>query len=155
MAATQGHATVVQLLLQKGASHEDRTRTGVTPLLAAAIEGHGAVVEALLAAGADPNAADARGVTPLIGAAVNGRMEALCALLAGGADIGAASKSGLTALAAAVPAAPAVTWVLLEKGANPNTLDEQGRPVLLAAAACAWAFSRSTSFWKAASNPGS
>ena len=135
MAATQGHANVVQLLLQKGASHHERTRNGVTPLLAAAIEGHGAVVEALLAAGADPNAADARGVTPLIGAAVNGRMEALCALLAAGADIAAVSKSGLTALVAAVSATPAVAWVLLEKGADPNTLDEQGRPVLVAAAA--------------------
>ncbi len=74
-------------------------------------------------------------MTPLIGASVNGHLQVVCALLAGGADVQAKSRSGLTALAASVGSAPAVTWVLLEHGADPNTLDESGRPVLVAAAA--------------------
>uniref|UniRef100_A0A6I8N677 Uncharacterized protein n=1 Tax=Ornithorhynchus anatinus TaxID=9258 RepID=A0A6I8N677_ORNAN len=57
-AAWQGHAAVVELLLDLGAAVDHACNQGATALGIAAQEGHADVVRALLERGADPNHAD-------------------------------------------------------------------------------------------------
>ena len=67
-AAIAGHASVVKLLLDRGAKIESRV-LGETPLYRACHDGHSETAALLLDRGADPNAAktgkDGRGETPL------------------------------------------------------------------------------------------
>jgi ankyrin repeat protein len=64
-AAFNGHAAVVDYLLQKGAEINATTANGSTALLFAARFGHLAVVELLLQHKADPNIANERGATAI------------------------------------------------------------------------------------------
>ena len=52
IAAAQGHADVVAVLLERGAERDRAKRNGQTPILAAKQQGHEAVVRILEAAGA-------------------------------------------------------------------------------------------------------
>jgi ankyrin repeat protein len=54
-AAGSGDATFVTQLLEQGSSVNERTASGLTPLMAAVIGGHVDVVRVLLASGANPN----------------------------------------------------------------------------------------------------
>lgn len=74
-------ADVVQLLIDKGADVDARTRDGATPMHECAARGSVAAMRALMAAGADVVAADLNGETPLMVAAANGRAEMLEAML--------------------------------------------------------------------------
>jgi ankyrin repeat protein len=101
-AAEQGHAEIVGLLLEAGASPDAHSR-GVSPLYAAARRGHGDVLDKLFAAGADPGARNAAGVpsghagaTALHAAAGAGKREVVEELLARGADAHAADAAGRT-----------------------------------------------------------
>ena len=88
-AAERGHAAIVELLIQRHAAIEPKTRIGsYTPLHLAALGAHAAVAEKLLEAGADPNAVTTNtGVTPLhlAAAALDGEAT-VAALLQHGAD---------------------------------------------------------------------
>ena len=64
LAASNDHADVVELLLQRGAKANQRERTqGWTALIWAAKQGHQASVAALLRHGADPGIRDGNGRT--------------------------------------------------------------------------------------------
>ena len=121
-AAAEGHAEVVEALLQAGADFRTPLPSGFTPLFFAVREGRTDVVRILLKAGADVNEAmqpkkssgraPARGTTPLILAVENGHFELAVALLEAGADPND-QRSGFTAL-------HTLTWVR-----KPNRGDEE------------------------------
>ena len=71
IAAQEGHASVVELLLKADGVDVNKAREdGATPLYIAAREGHASVVELLLKAdGVDVNKGDEDGATPLFIAA--------------------------------------------------------------------------------------
>jgi uncharacterized protein len=100
-AAAEGHASVVQLLVEVGADIHRRLASGFTPLLFAVREGRADVVRVLLKAGADvnetiPAATGPRrgyggrlppvGASPLLVAVSNAHFELAAQLLDAGAD---------------------------------------------------------------------
>jgi ankyrin len=144
LTAYTGNRDAVQLLLDRGADPNVQQFRGQTALMWAAAEGHADVVELLLARGADPALSSAAstkqerrppgGMTALIFASRQGKLEAALALLDGGADIdqaGADSTSPL--LIAVVNGHYDLASMLIERGANPNLADANGRTPLYAA----------------------
>src|SRR5262245_53894821 len=116
-AAAEGHAPVVDMLIEVGADYKARLASGMTALLFAIREGHGDVVRVLLKAGADVNepvpveggrrrAVGGRalppGATPLLTAVMNAHFELAAQLLDAGADPNA-NLTGYTVLHAIVP----------------------------------------------------
>lgn len=98
-----GHADIVRILLEAGASRDKcEPFNGHTPLLVAIIYRHTAVVAALLAAGADPNTPDKLGTTPLHYTAYKGYTLATRELLAAGADQRRRDSEGNLALHLAI-----------------------------------------------------
>lgn len=75
MAARQGHAALVTILLDAGADPDAADAEGWTPLRAAAWGGHAAAVNVLLQRGAQVDACDAEGRTALRAAAWAGHEE--------------------------------------------------------------------------------
>ncbi|HXI26815.1 MAG TPA: ankyrin repeat domain-containing protein [Vicinamibacterales bacterium] len=116
-AAAEGHAPVVEMLIEVGADFKARLASGMTPLLFAVREGRSDVVRVLLKAGADVNepvpaeggrrrAVGGRalppGATPLLTAVMNAHFELAAQLLDAGANPNA-NLPGYTALHAIVP----------------------------------------------------
>ena len=86
VAASEGQADIVALLLGNGVGANAAGRNGMSPLLMAAANGHAATVQRLLTAGATANASGAFGNTPLIVATRNGHVPVVKLLLAAGAN---------------------------------------------------------------------
>ena len=82
-AATGGSATIVKLLLSKGAPIEARSPNGSTPLMMAARYGNEEAVDALLAAGADRTARNDLGMDASAFAGSAGREKLAARLKAG------------------------------------------------------------------------
>ena len=82
-AAERGYASVVNLLIAKGASVNARGRYGYTPLHMAAVNGQKEVVQCLLDNGAEANNRADEGRTPLFGAVQGGHVQVCELLLAG------------------------------------------------------------------------
>ncbi|MCL4125611.1 UNVERIFIED_CONTAM: hypothetical protein GTU68_052051 [Idotea baltica] len=134
-AAHQGDASLVGVLLQRGATHGLTDRGGQTPLNLAARHGHADVVTSVLAYGANPDHADDDGWTSLRSAAWAGHVGVVEALLKGGAQADLADGDGRTALrAAAWGGHEDVVATLLASGADVNRADSEGRTPLIAAA---------------------
>ena len=113
-AAAEGHAAVVELLIEAGADFRTPLAdSGFTPMFFAVRDGHLDVVRALLKAGVDVNETmrprkssgkgPRKGMSPLILAVENGHFELAEALLEAGADPND-QRSGFTAL-------HTLTWV--------------------------------------------
>ena len=125
-AAAEGHAKVVELLLEAGADFRTPLSSGFTPLFFAVREGAIDVVRVLLKAGIDVNEpmqpqksarrTPARETTPLSLAVENGHFELAVVLLDAGADPND-QRSGFTAL-------HALTWVRKTNRGD----DESGNP---------------------------
>ena len=98
-----GHSQTVELLLDRGADLEVRSRNILhnTPLQATVAGGSAETAALLLAAGADVRSSYEAGVTPLHVAAENGSIEMIRLLLAHGADVAARDDDGRTPLALA------------------------------------------------------
>jgi ankyrin repeat protein len=139
-----GNPAAVSLLLARGADPNTQQFRGQSALMWAAAEGHAEVVKLLLEHGADPGLSSTAstkperrppgGMTALLFAARQGKLDALRALLDGGADInqaGADSTSPL--LIAVVNGHYEVASLLIERGANANIADLNGRTPLYAA----------------------
>ena len=97
-ACNKGLASLVPLLLKKGASVNWSRSDGWTPLMSACSGGHLTVAQLLLDAGASVDAAAADGFTALMEACTAGRLELVDLLLEHQASIGHATPSGRTAV---------------------------------------------------------
>ena len=89
IAVTNGHESIAQLLIEKGADVRTEGKDGFTALHLAARLGHTSIVKLLLACHADISAAARVGWQPLHGAAIGGHEAALKILIQNGANINA------------------------------------------------------------------
>lgn len=135
-AASMGNSIpLLRLLLDKGASPDVKTLTGLTPLMAASGRANIEAMRLLIEKKADVNAKNEAGATPLIAAASTGKAEAVRMLLEKGADPNVKTKRNETALAAAATAGVEETAkLLLDHGAGVNVQDIRGYSPLLYAA---------------------
>lgn len=135
LAAQNGHGTIVQLLLDKGANFEAESNSGKTPLSGAAENGHEAIVQLLLDKGANFEAKDISGRTPLSLAAEKGHEDIVRLLIEKGADLETKIWSSYTPLLwAADEGHQDLVRLLLNKGANFEAEDCDGQRPLLRAA---------------------
>jgi ankyrin repeat protein len=141
LAAVRGHAPLVPLLADAGASVQAVDTRGTTPLYAAAARGDLATVRALLDAGAHPDGPDAwpfMGMRPLHEAASSGSVEVVRALLDADADALYAMSGGFglgyDALGFAIAGGHAdVVRLLLDADFDPNRMgDTEETPLDLA-----------------------
>ncbi|KAF2968452.1 hypothetical protein GQX73_g5073 [Xylaria multiplex] len=149
-AAANGHRSIVQGLLKRGAKVDSRDENGLTPLLWATGHGHSEVVVLLLENGARQKSnletRDQHGRTPLLKAAYNGDPGAVKILLDSGAEVNAlntldrgaevdaSDTSGQTVLIiASARGYDTVVKLLLNSGAEVNALDKSGRTALMIA----------------------
>jgi ankyrin repeat protein len=86
IAAINGNAQIVAILIKAGAQIDIKDPLGDTPLFYAADRGEPDICKMLLDAGASPEAQNRSGVTPLMTAARRGNTEVVRLLLARGAD---------------------------------------------------------------------
>jgi hypothetical protein len=123
-AAAQGHARIVQRLLDAGADKGQVNRFGADARTNAAYYGKEAIAKVLLAKGANPNGSGApNAVTPLTGAAQSGSLAIVQALLDAGADPNQGGAGELTPLlAAAYGGRTEIARLLIARGAS----DEAG-----------------------------
>jgi len=136
IAASVGNgASIVKLLLEKGANPSLATATGMTPMMAAAVRGDVEVLKLLADKGADVNTKNGAGETALMFAATNGSPAAVGFLLDRGADAKVRSKRNETALGNAGTAGIEDTVrLLLAHGAEVNVRNIRGySPLMLAA----------------------
>lgn len=98
-AAVEGHAQIVQLLLEEGANINQRHKyNGETALAIATFNNREKVIEVLLIAGADVNIPNNDGVTPLMFASAKCSLRVVRHMLKAGADVSAISSDGATAI---------------------------------------------------------
>lgn len=139
VAALSGNATVVTLILEKGAKPDLKMADGSTPLMMAASKGYAEVVTILLKKGANPNFeevqyANQKGSrTPLAFACMNGDPATVEALVDGGASINGAF-GGMSPLQMAIANGKTeAVKILIKKGATVGLMDpefarSQGHP---------------------------
>ncbi|XP_044274531.1 LOW QUALITY PROTEIN: ankyrin repeat domain-containing protein 50-like [Varanus komodoensis] len=129
------HQDSVRLLLENGASVNQRDGNGRTLLASVAHSGNHEVAGLLLARGAQTEVQDRHGQTPLTLAARQGHARVLLCLLAHGAGVDCPDRDGWTALrAAAWGGHSEAVGVLLRAGASVDCADTEGRTALRAAA---------------------
>lgn len=131
IAARQGHASLVSILLEAGADPDVADSEGWTPLRASAWGGHASTVQVLLERGAQVDASDSEGRTALRAAAWAGHEEVVRALLNAGAQVDGEDRQGRTPLIAAAYMGHAdIVAALLDAGAQPDHVDCEGRTAL-------------------------
>lgn len=126
-AAWKGHAEVIGILLESGASTNSRKDEGATPIFQPAQMGNADTCEVLLRAGADANLCRGDGVSPLLMAAQQGHLKVVNCLLRGRADPNLQSNSGSTPLRVAAKHAQ-VKKALREAGAEEGGDRPSGSP---------------------------
>jgi uncharacterized protein len=120
-AAAEGHAPVVEALVQAGANVKAASLAGFTPLVFAALKDDAKSVRTLIAAGADAKYALPSGTQALMVAAAYKSMTAATALAEAGADPNIADAAGNTPLHLAADAGNLeLVRTLLARGANAN-----------------------------------
>lgn len=131
VAARQGDAATVGVLVSRGAELDPGNEVAQTPLHLAARYGHAAAAESLLAHGAQVDSRAAGGYTPLSIAAGHGRAPVVELLLGHGADLHFREPSGWTPLhRAASDGHASVVRLLLAHGAPVDVPDNHGNTPL-------------------------
>ena len=129
----------VEMLVERGADPNQPGRDGVTPLWRALFSGIDDNLEVihtirrLLERGADPNRPGSEGLPPLLflTSLVEERGGIVTALLDHGAEIDGRNDTGITPLmAAALRGQSHVVKLLLERGANADLHEQEGRSAL-------------------------
>ena len=124
-AAYGGRPEVIQLLLDRGASHSSVVFLGRTPGSIAARAGHVKVLRCLLDNGATLLERDKKGKTPLHFAAESGHADAVELLLEKGMELELADNRGWTVMNYPVSSRnAAVVKMLLDRGARSNGIIE-------------------------------
>ncbi|XP_034480764.1 protein TANC2 isoform X5 [Drosophila innubila] len=138
LAVKEGHWSVVEQLLQRGALlDEPLGQARKTPLMIAAEEGHIELLELLLARGAALEAEDHEGFTALSWACLRGHLTATKRLIEHGCNRQHEDHNGRTALdLAAYQGAASLVLYLLEQGANLEHIDVHGMRPLDRSIAC-------------------
>ncbi|XP_017100395.2 protein TANC2 isoform X6 [Drosophila bipectinata] len=138
LAVKEGHWSVVEQLLQRGALlDEPLGQSRKTPLMIAAEEGHLELVELLIARGAYLEAQDHEGFTALSWACLRGHLSATKTLIENGCNRHHEDHNGRTALdLAAYQGAAGLVLYLLEQGGNLEHIDVHGMRPLDRAIAC-------------------
>ncbi len=137
MAAQNGNALMIELLLDAGAEANVASTLGVTPLMMAAATGRVDAVKLLVVRGADVNAQEQTyGQTPLMFAAAHNRPEAIGMLIELGARSDAATKIRMppargrgAGAAAGTPATPAPTTEQPPAAGSPEEPREAQEPM--------------------------
>jgi ankyrin repeat protein len=142
-ACINGHLETVRWLLDQGAATNERDRDGWTALHLAGRWGHTPTVSLLMQRGTDPTIADESGETPLMLASEYGHLETVRSLLdhpSAAAILNHRNELGETALWRAYYGASGdgmkaghVVKALLESGADPTTISNDGSTPLMAA----------------------
>jgi ankyrin repeat protein len=134
VAALNGSARVLRLLLDGGANVKLTNKRGWTAAHAASFRGHAESLRILLAAGADKEAKEERGFRPLHSGAQHGHAEVVEVLLSGGCAVDARSNEQVTPLqlAAQYGHRPVVQQLLL-RGASPKARCILGNTPLMGA----------------------
>jgi len=131
IAAEQGLADAVRVLLERHARTDLRTSDGATAVMYAAWGGHDAVVRALAEGGADLDTTNSDGKTALMAAAARGHQEVARTLIQRGVMVDRTTAYGWSALMyAANNGHEAVAKLLLDNGANPYRMDANGNSAL-------------------------
>ncbi|KAH8373403.1 hypothetical protein KR009_005961, partial [Drosophila setifemur] len=138
LAVKEGHWSVVEQLLQRGALlDEPLGQARKTPLMIAAEEGHLELVDLLLARGAMLEAQDHEGFTALSWACLRGHLAGAKTLIEHGSNRHHEDNSGRTALdLAAYQGAASLVLYILEQGGNLEHIDVHGMRPLDRAIAC-------------------
>ncbi len=133
LAAINGHAKVVDLLIKSGAHVNARNRDGATPLLKAVQGRHIDVIKLLIKRHADINVKDDSSVSPLMATLMDGNLEIAKILVESGADVRVKSAGGSTPMHMAAREDSALVKLLVKKGADVNAVDNRGWTALHAA----------------------
>ncbi|KAH8194386.1 hypothetical protein TruAng_011453 [Truncatella angustata] len=127
-----GHQSIVQYLLERGAKVDARDVNGITALMGASVRDHEIVIQRLLDDGAKVDAIDKNGITALMYASVRGHDDVIQRLLDGGAKVDAIDNNGITALIrASVQGHDVVIQRLLDGGAKVDAIDNNGITALM------------------------
>lgn len=131
LAAEQGLADAVRVLLDRQARTELKTSDGATAVMYAAWGGHEGVIQALASAGAELDATNDDGKTALMAASARGHVNAVRALIDHGVSVDRVAGHGWSALMyAANNGHDRVARLLVERGANPFRMDTAGNSAL-------------------------
>ncbi|XP_046867950.1 protein TANC2 isoform X4 [Drosophila willistoni] len=138
LAVKEGHLSVVEQLLQRGALLDEHLgENRKTPLMIAAEEGHLELLELLLARGSNLEAQDHEGFTALSWACLRGHLAAAKCLIEQGCNRHHEDHNGRTALdLAAYQGASSMVLYILEQGGNLEHIDVHGMRPLDRAIAC-------------------
>lgn len=157
IAAFEGHADLVRLLIAPGANASVEDAWGQTPMHNAAQTRHGltslensiAIVDSLIASGADINARDENMASPLHLSVEHSSQEMVEALISKAAEVDAQDRRGRTPLHVAAEYLKCDIYdVLVREGANESILDDEGDSAPLVRTRSRW-WSRDPFFcWK-------
>jgi ankyrin repeat protein len=134
--AFSGSYRAVEMLLKAGADPRKADPDGETAVMSAAKHGRKAIIRLLLEAGAEVNARDKDGRNAVSWTAVWGNYPSTIELLLdAGADVDPKDAFGLTPfLSSLAYGRTSAAWRLFRAGANPKTVDNEGRSALMYAA---------------------
>ena len=124
--ACRGDARLVRSALRRGANPDAGYR-GRTMLMWAIQEQHFDVIKVLVRARASMEKRDAEGFTAIDQAVGQGSLKIVAFLLKSGAKANSRSANGTPLHTACAWRRPRIARLLLQHGANPNAIDEDGR----------------------------